>query len=288
MNRIQNFYNLISTYERSISNAKASRHCHPPPSGGAVLSSATIERHALRAGTLDLVRELERRAERVDDILLRSAPGFLDLSSPPGLPPAAALSRSTPGGTSTTAPAPAPGSAAASVEQAAPALTAEQQGRLEPLLRLALCHCDRIADIAANSARCEPVSAAMYDLIPTGVWAQHQESPPHGDGDSTGAVDPFANPAARPEQIDYICALGPADITALFYLVSVLGGAYARQRKPNLDDDPEAVSRPNPPTLVFRLIKRLITPRRLRSPSHVPSSLPLVPDNEAHPPICIS
>ena len=205
----------------------------------------------LRAGTFDLVRELERRAERMDDILLRSAPTFLDLSSPPGLPLAVGPGHHhTSSGTSSSPDDNAsPETAAVATGHAALTLTTEQQGRLEPLLRLALCHCDRIADVAANSAYCAPVSAAMYDLIPTGVWAQHQESPPRGDEDGNGdrdggadTVDPFANPAARPEQIDYIYALNPADITALFYLVSVLGSAYAQACGLNLEDDPEAVS----------------------------------------------
>ena len=196
----------------------------------------------LRAGTLDLARELERRAERMDDILLRSAPAFLDLSSLPGLPPGPG---STPTGTGA-----ANTSAASSTGLVT--LTPEQQGRLEPLLRQALCRCDQIADIAANSANCEPVSADMYDLIPTGYWASPERHDnggvPGGSGDGNGggrdadAVDPFANPAIRPEQIEYIRALSPADVTALFYLVSVLSAAFARARGFHLDDHPDAVS----------------------------------------------
>lgn len=203
----------------------------------------------LRAGTLDLARELERRAERMDDILLRSAPAFLDLSSLPGLPPGPVSAPTSSDAASTT-----------SSSTGLVTLTPEQQGRLEPLLRQALCRCDQIADIAANSANCEPVSADMYDLIPTGYWAspgRHDNGGvPGGSGDGNGggrdadAVDPFANPAIRPEQIEYIRALSPADVTALFYLVSVLSAAFARARGFHLDDHPDAVSRKFPFCLV--------------------------------------
>ncbi len=171
-----------------------------------MLSSATVERRVLRAGTFDLVAELELRDSRIDDLLQRGN-AFIDVASPAGLE----------------------------------GLTSAQQARLALLLRRALYHCDRIADLAANPP-CEPIAEDHYALIPTGVWAQPGPLYPEDLRDR----DPFANPGARAAQLAYIRLLCPRDAALLFYLVTALGASFSFARRIYESSDPAAVSNEPP------------------------------------------
>ncbi|RYO80018.1 hypothetical protein DL766_000521 [Monosporascus sp. MC13-8B] len=192
---------LIKTHEKSISLTKMAAFKFLPT--GNILSSLGPERFVLRPKTFDFVHELERREKHIDRLFRTTS--FLDISSPPFLR----------------------------------ALTAPQQGRLTPLLRRALYHCDCMADLASDPP-CKPVPEVSYSMIEHGAWAHPaEEVNPENPRDG----DPFANPQARPYQMAYIHSLPAHDVAFLYYLISALGVSYNNTRLDYVESDPSAWER---------------------------------------------
>lgn len=177
-------YTLIKTYEHSISKARLALFTLPPL--GSVLSSSATERCIVSNDTFPMVRELELRAERIDQIIAR-CPNTFSISSPPWLP----------------------------------CLTVPQQTRLIAVIKRALCQCDRIADIAANEPSSPTPLALDYDFEP-GMFQHPAASTflPIGD---LSTFNPLAKPIARPKQIEYIRSLPLEDIAGIFLTTNILG-----------------------------------------------------------------
>ncbi|ORY60194.1 uncharacterized protein BCR38DRAFT_412381 [Pseudomassariella vexata] len=178
-------------HEQSICKARRSTFFLPPP--GNVLSSSGPERRIIAANTFPCIAELEQRERRIE-FILRS--DFIEVSGPPGI------------GT----------------------LTVRQQERLVSLLRRALYHCDRIADIAANVPQAE-MPEQYYDLISCSVWEVGTGLPT-----TLRNFDPFTNIRAREPQIEYIKSLSLEDLVGLFYTFSVAGMGFLRARQYDTSD----------------------------------------------------
>ena len=135
---------------------------------GDILCTRGSGRRILAANTFEAILELDLRQERICDALRRD---FLQTGSPPLLGP----------------------------------LTARQQDRLVELMRVSLCHCDHIADIAAA-----------------------------GSQDDSSSSDACAQ--ARTAQIKYIGSLCTKELAALFYTVDTAGFGFVRARKYEAED----------------------------------------------------
>ncbi|KAI0449315.1 hypothetical protein F5B21DRAFT_509287 [Xylaria acuta] len=174
---------LIESYEHTISKFRATTFTLPPL--GNVLSSSTDERHVLPKNTFSMVRELELRDNRIDR-LIKERPTVFDLISPPWLP----------------------------------CLTPRQQLRLVPILKRALCQCDRIADIAANVSY-PSIPPEYYHAIWDGVYGL--SSALSSTTEAEFKFNPLTRPNARPKQIEYIQSLSLDDVAGIFILVNMIG-----------------------------------------------------------------
>ncbi|KAI1073667.1 hypothetical protein F5B20DRAFT_498326 [Whalleya microplaca] len=173
---------LIKRYEKSISKARAAQFVLPPT--GNVLSSSAEDRWIIEGNTFSMISELEMRNDRYEDLLQQH--DWINISSPPGMAP----------------------------------LTAEQEEQLSHLLKRAMAHCDRIADIAANPP-CYPFPVKSWGALKT---ARLITSTEYSDN------DPYSNDRARPVQIEYIRSLSLHDVTMLFCLTNLFGWEFGMQQ----------------------------------------------------------
>ncbi|KAK9776903.1 putative F-box domain-containing protein [Seiridium cardinale] len=186
---------LVQSYEGSICQARI-RDFPLQPTGN-VLSSSDVERHIRKPLTFPSIYELELRQRRIHEILQS---GFIDLSSPPGLDP----------------------------------LTPAQQGRYAYMLQRSLCHCDAIADIAANSSQTTDYN---YALISGGYWSLASGVPMN-----VRHRDPFMNIKARSAQIEYLKALPVEELASLYMTITAVASGHARDR-PAISVDPAFAER---------------------------------------------
>jgi hypothetical protein len=101
-----------------------------------------------------------------------------------------------------------------------PSLTPRQQNRLVAIIKQALCHCDRIADIAATMGLI--LRPEHYQCIPGGVYELPQAlSDP--DDDLLYECNPLTRTSARPKQIEYIQSLPLNDIASIFLMTQIIG-----------------------------------------------------------------
>ncbi|GAP82529.2 hypothetical protein SAMD00023353_0100760 [Rosellinia necatrix] len=176
-------YNLINSYEHSISESRAASFPLPPL--GNILSSSTHERHVLRPYTFKIVRELELREHRIAR-LVKYWPQLVSCECPYGLP----------------------------------ALTVSQQARLGSVIRRALNQCDRIADIAANEP-CVLIPPRYYDYIFDEMYSLPEAM--GSTDEELSKFNPLTRIDARLRQIEYIRSLSLEDIAGLFTLVNMIG-----------------------------------------------------------------
>lgn len=177
-------YTLIRDYEHSISKRRAASFILSPL--GNVLSSSDTERCIVSKDTFLMVRELELRDKRIN-LLIARCPNALCVHSPPWLP----------------------------------CLTVTQQARLIPMIKRALYHCDRIADIAANEPG-SPISPEPDHGVVPGMLRHPAVSTTLPVGDPS-TFDSLAKPMARPKQIEYIRSLPLEDIAGVFVTINALG-----------------------------------------------------------------
>ncbi|KAI1417022.1 hypothetical protein F5Y13DRAFT_153562 [Hypoxylon sp. FL1857] len=155
-----------------------------PPMGN-ILSSEVSARRCIKHGTFEMVMEMEGREARIDDILSNSS--YINFLTPLRLGP----------------------------------LNVIQQERLRALLKRAMSHCDRIADIAANKP-CEPIAHQWYQQLK----ARRLEvfNLPLG----FRLRDPSTNLGARPLQLEYIKTLSAEDAAMVSYLLAALAGGFCQ------------------------------------------------------------
>ncbi|KXJ92102.1 hypothetical protein Micbo1qcDRAFT_162216 [Microdochium bolleyi] len=170
---------LTSQFEKSISTRRTASYGFEPPQTAALCSNK-VRRVAIPARTYALIRELEMRQNRTEYMFLRS--GFVDLSSPPGM---------------------------------RPLTCSEQLWKLFPLLRRALCLCDRIADMSAHT-----VQDTTIQISSTPARTIHDD--PQASITSTA----FTQYAARPSQVALIQSLDLESVSCLLYLLIVLSVGF--------------------------------------------------------------
>ncbi|KAK7989180.1 hypothetical protein PG989_009495 [Apiospora arundinis] len=152
---------ILQDYETSICKPRTAARPGLPPPMEYMLSSRGPDRRVLVSGSFHGVLEMDLRQERIGRALRGD---FLNTNDPPLLGP----------------------------------LTPRQRDRLLRLMSGSLCHCDHIADIAANI---------------------------QGGG-----------PSARAAQIQYLGALSTDELAALFFAVDMAGFAFVRARKYEAED----------------------------------------------------
>ncbi|KAH8676275.1 hypothetical protein BX600DRAFT_432792 [Xylariales sp. PMI_506] len=177
-------YTNIRAYERSICKARVEDFLLSPLAK--VLSSYGQLRRVYLAGSFTSIAELELRDARIDFILQS---GFVALACPMGPDP----------------------------------LTLRQQRRYAALLRRALYHCDRIADIAANNTVSSngPSQERQDQLV---VWNDSKV-----DSLATGYIlDPLENARARALQISYLRTLPLADLAGMYCMIQAMSDGWLR------------------------------------------------------------
>ncbi|KAI0841192.1 hypothetical protein F5Y06DRAFT_215084 [Hypoxylon sp. FL0890] len=202
METSEQIHDLIRHYEFSISMGQAAKFMSPV---GNILSSEVFARRCIQRGTFEMVAEMEMREARIEDILSNS--GYIDLMNPMRIGP----------------------------------LNVTQQKRLYGLLKRAMRHCDRIADMAANQP-CRPIMQQSYDRLK----AKHFNASNLPLG--FRLQDPTTNFGARPLQFEYIKNLPIEDLAMVFYLLNALEAGYYRTMADYAASDPDLENR----LLVFK------------------------------------
>ncbi|KAI0152132.1 hypothetical protein F4776DRAFT_13905 [Hypoxylon sp. NC0597] len=193
METSKSMYKLIRDYQFSISMAQVASFTMRPV--GNVLSSEVFLRRCIQHGTFEMALEMERREARINDILSNS--GYINFVTPLQLGP----------------------------------LNVTQQERLYDLLKEAMRHCDRIADIAANEP-CQPIDRQWYMQFKKRRFEVFNM--PLG----FRLKDPITNYEARPAQFEYINNLSAVDIVMISYLLVAMSDGFYLECKDWVDSDP--------------------------------------------------
>ncbi|KAI1379620.1 hypothetical protein F4677DRAFT_442595 [Hypoxylon crocopeplum] len=195
-------HSIMIVYERSVMGHHMAGFTLPPT--GDVFSSELFLRRPLRYASPEMVKELEKRDFRIDDILRNST--FINLVSPPQFDVLHIV------------------------------LNIDQQERLYCLLKRAMSQCDHIADIAAN-APCKPVYWRWYGRLNQYYFERHDLLP------GFRANDPYTNYHARPHQRQYISGLPIENVAMLYYLVNTLSIGFLKSCAAHSDSDPAIFER---------------------------------------------
>lgn len=107
-------------------------------------------------------------------------------------------------------------------------LTGYEKERLVQLLKRALYHCDRIADIAANMPGADIV-LQYSQLITSGVADLSHEDLPSTVEDYN-RYPSFTNLHARALQIEYLRAMELPELSVLYYLITIAGLGFIKSR----------------------------------------------------------
>ncbi|OTA59303.1 hypothetical protein K449DRAFT_385333 [Hypoxylon sp. EC38] len=189
---------LIRNYQFSISMAQVARFTMPPV--GNVLSSEVFERRCIQHGTFEMALEMEQREARINDILSNS--GYINFVTPLQLGP----------------------------------LNVTQQKKLYDLLKRAMQHCDRIADIAANKP-CSPIGRLWY------IQLEKKRFEAFDMPIGFRLKDPITNLGARQAQLEYINSLSAEDLAMIYYLLAAMAQGYYRESEEWVPSDPIFIER---------------------------------------------